>query len=80
MGHYKCQLDGEVVEDAYAKIACLRTEEGLTLSLTQTLMEHEAEREYEEFVQAEGSSVFQKEGTLDAKQQELRKLFESIKL
>jgi hypothetical protein len=26
--HYKCQLDGEVVEDSFLKIACLRMEEG----------------------------------------------------
>ena len=32
--HYKCQLDGDVVEDAYLKIACLRMEEGQTVSLT----------------------------------------------
>ena len=32
--HYKCQLDGEVIEDTYLKIACLRMEEGQTISLT----------------------------------------------
>ena len=44
------------------------------------MMEHEIEREYEEFIAREGSSKYQKEGLLDAKQQELRKLFENIKL
>ena len=44
------------------------------------MMEHETEREYEEFIKEEGSSMYQKEGSLDSKQQELRKLFESIKL
>ena len=64
-----------MVADQYLKIACLRLEEGQTVSLTQTLAEHETEREYEAFIQAEGASVYQKESTLDAKQQELRKLF-----
>jgi hypothetical protein len=73
-------LDGEVVEDTYLKIACLRMEEGQTISLTQTLLEHETERQYEEFIKEEGASIYQKENSLDAKQQELRKLFQSIKL
>jgi hypothetical protein len=55
-------MDGEVVEDTYLKIACLRMEEGMTISLTQTMMEHEVEREYEEFIAKEGSSKYQKEG------------------
>ena len=77
---YHCSLDGELVEDNYLKIACLRMEEGMTISLTQTLAEHEAEREYEQFVESEGTSKYAKESQLDAKQQELRKLFENIKL
>jgi hypothetical protein len=64
---YHCSLDGGVVEDTYLKIACLRMEEGMTISLTQTMMEHEVEREYEEFIAKEGSSKYQKEGQLDAK-------------
>ena len=55
---YHCSLDGEVVEDQYLKIACLRMEEGMTISLTQTIMEHEIEREYEEFIQKEGASMY----------------------
>ena len=31
---YKCKLDGDVVADQYLKIACLRLEEGQTVSLT----------------------------------------------
>jgi hypothetical protein len=31
---YKCQMDGDVTEDSYLKIACLRMEEGQTISLT----------------------------------------------
>ena len=65
---YKCQMDGDVTEDSYLKIACLRMEEGQTISLTQTLQENEAEREYEAFIEQEGSSAYQKESTLDAKQ------------
>jgi hypothetical protein len=55
-------------------------EEGQTVSLTQVMLEHEAEVEYEKFIKEEGSSRYDKESQLDAKQQELRKLFESIKL
>lgn len=44
------------------------------------MLEHEAEREYEQFIREEGTSRYDKESSLDAKQQELRKLFESIKL
>ena len=55
-------------------------EEGQTVSLTQVMLEHEAEVEYENFIKEEGSSRYDKESQLDAKQQELRKLFESIKL
>lgn len=77
---YHCQLDGDVVEDTYLKIACLRMEEGQTVSLTQVMLEHEAEVEYEKFIKEEGGSRYDKESQLDAKQQELRKLFESIKL
>ena len=32
------------------KIACLRMEEGQTVSLTQVMLEHEAEVEYEKFI------------------------------
>jgi hypothetical protein len=59
---YHCSMDGDVVEDNYLKIACLRMEEGMTISLTQTMLEHEVEREYEEFIAKEGSSKYQKEG------------------
>jgi len=31
---YHCSLDGDLVEDTYLKIACLRMEEGMTISLT----------------------------------------------
>lgn len=58
---YHCSMDGELVEDTYLKIACLRMEEGMTISLTQTMMEHEVEREYEDFIAQEGSSKYQKE-------------------
>ena len=44
------------------------------------MLEHEAEAEYEKFIREEGTSRYEKESQLDAKQQELRKLFESIKL
>ena len=62
------------------KLACLRTEEGQTISLTQILMENEIEKEYEELIKEEGVSVHDKDSKLDPKQQELRRLFESIKL
>jgi len=35
--NFKCQLDGSILEDEYIKIACLRTDEGQTINLTQTL-------------------------------------------
>ena len=31
---YKCQQDGETIEDEYMKIASIRTEEGQTICLT----------------------------------------------
>jgi hypothetical protein len=37
--NFKCSMDGEVVEDEFLRIACLRTEEGQTISLTQILKE-----------------------------------------
>ena len=68
------------MEDYYAKIACLRMEEGQTVNLTQTLHDHEIEKEYDQLINEEGSSVFEKEQSLDPKKQELRRLFDSIKL
>jgi hypothetical protein len=46
-GHYKCQLDGDVTEDTYLKIACLRLEEGQTITLSQVMLENETEKEFE---------------------------------
>ena len=50
------------------KIACLRTEEGQTISLTQVLKENEIEKQYEQLVREEGASMFEREGMLNPKQ------------
>lgn len=42
-------------------------EEGQTISLVQTIKEHEIEKEYEELVREEGSNIYQKEAKLDPK-------------
>lgn len=34
---YKCFLDGKIAEDEYLKVACFRSEEGLTMALYQQL-------------------------------------------
>ncbi|CDW87885.1 UNKNOWN [Stylonychia lemnae] len=78
--HYKCQLDGDIQEDNYLKIVCLRMEEGQTISLSQVVQENEVEKEYDQLIKDEGTSVFEKERLMDPKQQELRRLFDAIKL
>ena len=40
---YACELDGNILEDEYLKIACIRTPDGQTLQLTQTIKEFETE-------------------------------------
>ena len=77
---FDCQMDGEVMEDEYVKLVCLKTPDGQTLQLTQTLKEFETEAKYEEFVRKEGVSVHEKNEMVDPKTQELRELFQSIKL
>ena len=77
---YDCNLDGEIIEDEYLKLACLRTPDGQSLQLTQQLKEFETETKYDEFVRREGVSVHEKSESLDPKTQELRELFQSIKL
>ena len=77
---FDCQLDGDMVYDEYMKLVCLRTPDGQTLQLTQTLQQFETENKYEEFIQEEGASVHEKNQMVDPKTQELRELFQSIKL
>eukprot|EP00347_Sterkiella_histriomuscorum_P023391 403334813 len=78
---YNCTLDGEPInDDQYMRIACLRLDEGLTISLTQVINEHQIEKEFDLLVKEEGASVFEKESGMDPKKQELRRLFDSIKL
>ena len=40
---YACELDGNILEDEYLKIACIRTPDGQTIQLTQTIKEFETE-------------------------------------
>ncbi len=77
---FDCELDGEIEQDDYQRIACLRTPDGQSIALTQQLKVDELEAKYEEFVRKEGASAFEKEQTLSPKMQELRQLFDSIKL
>ena len=72
---FACELDGEILEDEYLKIACLRTPDGQTLQLTQTLQEFKTEQKYEDFIREEGATMQEKEQTLDPMTQELRHLF-----
>ena len=46
---YKCEMDGDIVEDEYLKIACLKTECGLSISVQQVLQANPDEVEYEKF-------------------------------
>ena len=48
---YRCHLDGQIIQDEYVKLACLKLEEGTgtggggpTLSLTQKLKDFPAEQ------------------------------------
>ena len=77
---YDCEVDGEILADEYMRLACLRTPDGQILQLTQQLKEFATEAKYEDFVRREGVSVHAKNETLDPKTQELRELFQSIKL
>ena len=72
---YKCEMDGEIAQDEYLKIACLRTECGLSVSVQQVLQANPDEEEYEKFTQEHGASALEKEKTVDVKTQEIRKLF-----
>ena len=64
---YECQIDGEVVEDEYLKLACLRTQCGISFSLQQVLQVNEAEIEYDKFTKEHGTSSLEKENNLDVK-------------
>ena len=77
---FDCDLDGDILSDDYMKLVCLRTPDGQTLQLTQTLQEFDTESKYEEFIRKEGVSVHEKNEMVDPKTQELRELFQSIKL
>ena len=77
---YRCVLDGGITEDKWVKVCSLRLEDGLMISLLQTMVEDEIEKEYEKIIMDEGTTAIEKEGKLDPKAQELRRLFESIKL
>ena len=48
--------------------------------MSQQLREFETEAKYEAFVRKEGVSVHEKNDSVDPKTQELRELFQSIKL
>ena len=48
--------------------------------MSQTIKENEIEQEYERIIKDEGVSVHEKDEKLSPKAQELRRLFESIKL
>ena len=78
---YKVTVDdGGVQADEYQKLCCFRTQCGLSVTLLEVLQPDETELEYEKFIKEHGASSLEKEAGLDEKQQELRKLFDSIKL
>lgn len=45
----------------------MRMEEGQTISLTQLMKENLVEKEFDEFINEEGASALEKEGTMDPK-------------
>ena len=68
---YRCHMDGEIVQDDYMKMACLKIEEakgtgggGPTVALVQQLQELEVEREFENFIREHGASSMEKEAKL----------------
>ena len=85
--NFRCHMDGEIITDEYLKIACLKLEEsggtgggGPTIALTQKLQEFEEEKEYEKLIREHGASELEKESMLDPKEQEVRKILNSLKL
>ena len=69
---YSAQLDGEIQKDEFYEVATLRSEDGQMVSLIKA--------NYQEEVDDEDLSTLKQESMLDPRQQEIRRLLESLKL
>ena len=69
---YLAQLDGEIQKDELYEVATLRSEDGQMVSLIKA--------NYQEEVDDEDLSTLKQESMLDPRQQEIRRLLESLKL
>ena len=65
---YHCKLDdGGIVSDQYIRLACLKTQCGLNISIQEVIQENPVEKEYDLFVKEHGASALDKENGLDEK-------------
>ena len=44
---FECELDGEIEEDEFQRVVCMRSPDGMTFAFTQVLKIDETEIEYE---------------------------------